>query len=69
MSLITNALIETLKQQFALDWTGIHGAPHWARVRENGLRLASATGASQKLSVSDDQSDSLVARCGCGKSI
>jgi len=28
---------------FALDWHGIHGASHWARVRENGLRLAEST--------------------------
>lgn len=34
-----------LRSQFALNWTGIHGAPHWARVRLNGLRLARETGA------------------------
>lgn len=43
--MITKDLIVTLKEHFALDWTGIHGAPHWSRVRENGLRLAEATGA------------------------
>lgn len=42
---ITNALIATLRREFALDWHGIHGARHWARVRLNGLRLAPATGA------------------------
>jgi uncharacterized protein len=28
-----------------LDWDGIHGIGHWARVLENGLRLAQETGA------------------------
>jgi len=41
----TRELIATIRRQFVLDWRGIHGAPHWARVRENGLRLAEATGA------------------------
>lgn len=30
---------------FALDLDGIHGVDHWARVCENGLRLAEKTGA------------------------
>jgi uncharacterized protein len=38
-------LITTIRSQFALDWYGIHGIPHWERVRENGLRLARSTGA------------------------
>ena len=38
-------LIATIRAQFALDWDGIHGIQHWERVRENGLRLASITGA------------------------
>lgn len=29
-----------LGSEFRLDWGGIHGAPHWARVRRNGLMLA-----------------------------
>jgi uncharacterized protein len=33
-------LIHHLRQTFQLDWHGIHGAPHWARVQHNGLRLA-----------------------------
>jgi len=41
----TRELIATIRRQFVLDWRGIHGAPHGARVRENGLRLAEATGA------------------------
>ena len=33
------------RQRFFLDLRGIHGVPHWQRVRENGLRLARYTGA------------------------
>jgi uncharacterized protein len=43
--MIDRDLIKILRKEFALDWRGIHGAPHWARVRENGLRLAETTGA------------------------
>ncbi len=38
-------LLRTIRAQFALDWGGIHGFPHWQRVRENGIRLAAMTGA------------------------
>jgi uncharacterized protein len=38
-----------LEQHFALEWEGIHGAPHWARVRVNGLELAERTGASRRV--------------------
>jgi len=43
MKIITTELTKELRKQFALDWKGIHGASHWARVRENGLRLAEST--------------------------
>ncbi|CAN5358120.1 hypothetical protein BH10PSE16_BH10PSE16_36570 [soil metagenome] len=33
-------LIEHLHGQFTLDWQGLHGITHWARVRANGLMLA-----------------------------
>jgi uncharacterized protein len=46
---VTHALIQFLKGHFVLDWGGIHGASHWARVRENGLRLASSTGANVRV--------------------
>ncbi len=49
MTLITPALIDTLRQQFELDWGGIHGASHWTRVRVNGLRLAGITGANTRV--------------------
>ncbi len=38
-------LIKVLEREFRLDWQGMHGAPHWARVRWNGLTLARDTGA------------------------
>jgi uncharacterized protein len=43
--MIAKELVRIVRDQFALEWDGIHGAPHWARVRENGLRLAERTGA------------------------
>ncbi len=42
-------LIEVIRPQFELDWRGIHGAPHWARVRINGRRLARETGANPRV--------------------
>lgn len=44
-----NRLIDVIRQQFILDWNGIHGAAHWARVRQNGLGLAKVTGANTKV--------------------
>ena len=43
--IITPRLTAYLHREFRLKWTGIHGAPHWARVRANGLKLASLNGA------------------------
>ena len=34
-----------LRKQFKLNWRGIHGVSHWARVRQNGLLLSRSTGA------------------------
>jgi len=42
---VRQSLIEAVRAQYALNWDGIHGPTHWERVRENGLRLAAATGA------------------------
>ncbi len=39
------SLIGYLRNQFAINWMGHHGLPHWARVRANGLMLAKETGA------------------------
>ncbi|MGC6500649.1 MAG: hypothetical protein ACON4C_10680 [Henriciella sp.] len=39
-TVITNDFIAFARNRFRLDWEGIHGAPHWSRVRHNGLLLA-----------------------------
>ena len=38
---IAHAILE----DYVLPWNGTHGVAHWARVLENGLRLAQETGA------------------------
>jgi uncharacterized protein len=38
-------LVRAVLGHYALPWDGIHGLPHWARVLENGLRLAAENGA------------------------
>lgn len=47
--MIDQELVRIIRGQFALDWNGIHGASHWARVRDNGLRLAEVTGADARV--------------------
>ena len=42
---IHNEYIAYAKANFALDWTGIHGIPHWARVKRFGLTVGKAVGA------------------------
>jgi len=44
-AVITLELQKILKNEYQLNWNGIHGFPHWVRVRENGLRLAKINGA------------------------
>ena len=46
---ITPSLIEMIRSRYALDWHGIHGVSHWARVRNNGLKLAAKTGANRQV--------------------
>ena len=38
-------LVGYLREQFCLDWHGLHGVSHWVRVRRIGLQLAQSTGA------------------------
>jgi len=45
MTPIPQGLISLLRAGFSLDWEGIHGVHHWARVRARGLELARSTGA------------------------
>lgn len=47
--MITRELIEAVRGQFALDWQGIHGIRHWARVFANGTRLAAGTSGNLKV--------------------
>jgi len=44
-SVITPKLIKAIHGRYALPLDGLHGASHWERVRENGLRLLPVTGA------------------------
>ena len=47
MNIFSNhPLMDAIQDQYRLDYrSGIHGLKHWEKVRENGLRLAAATGA------------------------
>jgi uncharacterized protein len=38
-------ILHTILEDYALPWGGYHGVAHWARVLENGLRLAEETDA------------------------
>ena len=37
-------IVHRILEDYALPWHGTHGVGHWARVLENGLRLASRDG-------------------------
>lgn len=39
------SIVHVILADYALSWHGPHGVCHWARVLENGLRLAEVTGA------------------------
>jgi len=41
--IISNELIWAIKDQLRINWDGIHGVSHLARVYENGLHLADST--------------------------
>ena len=47
MELNIPLVLKTVLEDYALPLNGDHGVVHWARVLENGLRLAEDTGASQ----------------------
>ena len=44
-------VLRLVREQFQLDWQGIHGVPHWARVRWNGLNMAAVNGARADITV------------------
>lgn len=43
------SLVQLIHDQYRLPWFGLHGVTHWARVYENGLRLAPLTGADEHI--------------------
>jgi uncharacterized protein len=43
------AIARTILDDYALPTRGLHGVVHWARVLENGLRIATANGADQEI--------------------
>ena len=45
MTLNIPLILHAVLEEYALPWDGDHGVSHWARVLENGLRLAEETGA------------------------
>jgi uncharacterized protein len=47
--MISQRLLSEIRREFALPLDGIHGEPHWARVHENGRRLAQQTGADPQI--------------------
>jgi uncharacterized protein len=50
--MISSDLLDRIRSEFVLPLAGIHGEAHWARVCENGLRLAEQTGADPQVVVS-----------------
>lgn len=47
--IISGDLVRAIKDQFQINWKGIHGLSHLSRVWENGIHLAEATGANKKV--------------------
>ena len=47
--MITQQLMLQIRGQFRLDWNGIHGAGHWARVQHHGVALARSEGADERI--------------------
>jgi uncharacterized protein len=45
MALDVTSVLQAVLEDYLLPWDGDHGIAHWARVLENGLRLAEGTGA------------------------
>lgn len=45
MTLNVPLVLRAVLEEYTLPWDGYHGVAHWARVLENGVRLAGETGA------------------------
>ena len=46
---MTKELLTMIIDQMAINRHGLHGLSHWARVYDNGLRLAAETGADRRV--------------------
>ena len=46
---VSPEVLRAVRDQYELDWDGIHGAEHWVRVRNIGRILAERTGADAKV--------------------
>jgi len=49
LGIVSKDLVRAIKDQFQINWQGIHGLSHLSRVWENGIHLAEATGANKKV--------------------
>ena len=47
--MITNNLIDEIKNQFHINWNGVHGISHWARVYDIGMKLTEHSGANKRV--------------------
>ncbi len=47
--ILTRQLIQAVSTQFSLPLDGIHGKSHWARVLDNGLKMAELNGANTRV--------------------
>ncbi len=47
--MISQELIQLIRETFQLNWKGVHGVSHWARVRINGLLIAEKNGANLRV--------------------
>jgi len=47
--MITRDLVDAIREQFSISWSGIHGISHWSRVYEIGMKLTEQTGANRNV--------------------
>ena len=47
--IVSKELIRAIRDQCVINWHGVHGLSHLARVWANGIHLAEATGANKKV--------------------
>lgn len=49
LGVVSKDLVRAIKDQFQINWEGIHGLSHLTRVWENGIHLAEAPGTNKKV--------------------